>query len=110
MLTHLTSYSGEEATALHVADFAIDGRCLLLGPTTPSFQRRLDALNALADPGGQSFAGLPAGARSRVCGSEYGLRVYNLGYSLTKLADLGGQALARLPAGARSQGYLQIAN
>ena len=67
-LIHLASYSGEEATALHVADFAIDGRCLLLGPATPSFQRRLDALNSLADPGGQTFAGLPAGARSRVCG------------------------------------------
>ncbi|KAK9843504.1 hypothetical protein WJX81_006292 [Elliptochloris bilobata] len=57
--------AGEEATALHAADFSLDGRCLLLGPATPSFQRRLDALNALADPGGQNFAGLPAGARSR---------------------------------------------
>lgn len=53
-----------------MADFAIDGRCLLLGPATPSFQRRLDALNALADPGGQTFAGLPAGARSRVRGRK----------------------------------------
>ena len=81
-----------------MADFAIDGRCLLLGPATPSFQRRLDALNALADPGGQTFAGLPTGARLRVRDSRQ-----NKARFRARAGGPGRPDFAGLLAGARSQ-------
>lgn len=39
--------AGEEARALHKADFAIDGRSIMIGPMAPQYVKRLEALASL---------------------------------------------------------------
>jgi hypothetical protein len=59
---------GDEAAALHKADFAIEGRPILLGPVSATHLRRLDALSLALGHGEDEGAGprLSAATRARV--------------------------------------------
>lgn len=59
-------YTGDEATALHKADFAIEGRPILLGPVSAIHLRRLDALSVALQQDEEEEGRLSAAMRARV--------------------------------------------
>ena len=56
--------AGGEARALHKADFAIDGRSIMIGPMAPQYVKRLEALAGLLKR--DDLANLNSATRAKV--------------------------------------------